>query len=426
MAPDLDAPSTLPSSKTYEAWAASCPAILHDFEGNIGVVLAKVCPFCGKPKRLGSRSDQSLIEHMKSRACALVQQRLEEEIIGTSATEGGGVEPGPSTSGSSTQLSNLPPSSTLTPELSTLLACPGAEVQLSQSAWANYPWHLHDPSLNQIKSLSFYVCTTNSAGYTIHIRSYSCVHVRPTVHHKSCIPCAHAADSHEVRSIIQRTETEVPINGLNLVYYSHKQLADALDSKEELLKKYRLHGIEINRKASRLLGKLNDHKQLTMALAEVDDVAVSRIVRVALSQGCGPVAIVDRLKKAQEGLYQCQSYSKKNIDIALLSLHLGGPRLLNILSGALNMPSLSTVYRHAERTYMRPSIAFPTEDEVLANIESMCGRAKVATPATGIRGCSILIDEIALEERVRYSTAEDALVGLSRECTIPSEVRNIT
>jgi len=70
-----------------------------------------------------------------------------------------------------------------------------------------------------------------------------------------------------------------------------------------------IQGLEINRKATRLLGKLNDQRQLMVALAEVDDIAVSRIVRVALRQGCGPNTIVERLKRAQEGLYKCQSYS---------------------------------------------------------------------------------------------------------------------
>jgi hypothetical protein len=69
-----------------------------------------------------------------------------------------------------------------------------------------------------------------------------------------------------------------------------------------------LQGIETSRKAKRILGKLNDQKQLMFALAEVDDVAVLRIVKVALRQGCGPNAIVERLKNAQEGLYKCQTY----------------------------------------------------------------------------------------------------------------------
>ncbi|CUA70771.1 Ubiquitin carboxyl-terminal hydrolase 34 [Rhizoctonia solani] len=219
-------------------------------------------------------------------------------------------------------------------------------------------------------------------------------------------------------------ENEVPVNGLNLVHYSHKQLADLLDEKEERLKKYRLRGLEVNRKATRLLGKLSDHRQLLFALAEVDDVSVSRIVRVALSQGCGPAAIVNRLTEAQQHLYRCQSYSKKDIDIGLLSLRLGGPRLLEILSKALNLPSLSTIYRHAERLHIKPSLAFPTESEVLANIKTVCGHAQAMKPST--RGFSLLIDEIALEERVRYSLADDTLVGFCRECTPPGRLRSMT
>ncbi|CUA75805.1 hypothetical protein RSOLAG22IIIB_06086 [Rhizoctonia solani] len=197
-----------------------------------------------------------------------------------------------------------------------------------------------------------------------------------------------------------------------------------MHEKDEQLKKFRLQGLEVNRRATRLLGKLNDNKQLLLALSQVDDVAVSRIVKVALGQGCGPTAIVDRLMKAQQSLYRCQSYSKKDIDIALLSLRLGGPRLLEALSKALNLPSLSTVYRHAERLYIRPSVAFPTENEVLANIKAVCGHAQATQPA--IQGFSLLIDEIALEERIRYSSAEDLLVGFCRECTAPGRLQNMT
>jgi hypothetical protein len=81
MALDHDDLSTLPSSKSYEAWAASCPEVYHDFGGKIGATRAKLCPFCGKPTRLGQGSNQSLIEHMKSRACIAIQWGLECEIL---------------------------------------------------------------------------------------------------------------------------------------------------------------------------------------------------------------------------------------------------------------------------------------------------------------------------------------------------------
>jgi hypothetical protein len=86
---------------------------------------------------------------------------------------------------------------------------------------------------------------------------------------------------------------------------------------------------------------------------------------------------------------------------------------LYALSESLNLPSLSTVYRHSERSYLQPSIAFPTMDKVLANIQSICGPAQAAK--SGIQGFSVMIDEITLEECLRYSTAEDAILGICRE-----------
>ncbi|CEL58798.1 hypothetical protein RSOLAG1IB_12199 [Rhizoctonia solani AG-1 IB] len=399
MALDHDDLSTLPSSKSYEAWAASCPKVYHDFGGKIGATRAKLCPFCGKPTRLGQGSNQSLIEHMKSRACIAIQRGLECEILDIPESKEVGTNLRPSTPStrSGAQLLTPVPSLVLYNTSVNPSPCQGAEVQVSTTVWANYPWHLHDPSMHPSKALSFTVCSQNCTGDTIHICSHSCAGIVPDSQSESCDSCIEAAGSREVKSIVWRAETETPVNGLNLVYYSHKQLCDLLDAKEEKLKKYRLYGIETSRKAKRILGKLNDQKQLMFALAEVDDVAVSRIVKVALRQGCGPNAIVERLKNAQEGLYKCQTYL---IDIALLSLRLGGPRLLGVLSKALNIPGISTVYRHAERAYMRPSIAFPTEEEVLKNIDSMCGHPKAMVPSTGIRGFSVLIDKIALEERI--------------------------
>ncbi|CUA75348.1 hypothetical protein RSOLAG22IIIB_05853 [Rhizoctonia solani] len=430
MEPSTGRTSTLPSSRSYADWAASCPEVYLDFGGKIGMARAKCCAFCGVPTRLSPRGDQALVEHMKSNACKNIQRQIEDEITGTAEIDATGAKPDSSmpnlslTPGSQQSFSSPCLALVAHTPASNSLTCEGAEIILSCSSWANYPWHLHDPSLNRGRPPSFYPCGINCSGDVIRIRSSACVGVTPSTRYKSCIPCTEAVDSREVQSIIQRMENESPPNGLNLVFYSHKQLADVLESKEETLKKYRLQGLEVNRKATRLLGKLSDYKQLLLALSEVDDVAVSRIVQVALRQGCGPAAIVGRLMKAQQGLYRSESYSGKDIDIGLLVLRLGGPRLLESLSKALNLPSSSTIYRHAERLHLWPSIAFPTENEVLKNIESICGHAQAMNLA--IRGFNMLIDEIALEERIRYSLAEDILLGFCRECTTPCQLRNMT
>ncbi|KAG9125244.1 hypothetical protein FRC07_008427 [Ceratobasidium sp. 392] len=230
--------------------------------------------------------------------------------------------------------------------------------------------------------------------------------------------------SREFLKMLEYANAETPTNGLNRRYYSWKQMGEVLVAKDEHLKTLRLEGLALNRSTKHIFGKLSDHKQLMLALAESDDAAASRIVRVALHQGCSASAIVERLAKAQQGLYHCKSYSKKDVDIALLVLRLGGPRLLFALSKALDLPSSSTVLRATERSYLRPSIGFPTMAEVLANMKSICAPAQAVVPRT--RGFTLMIDEIALEERIRYSTAEDALVGVCREHASVPDLQNMT
>ena len=120
------------------------------------------------------------------------------------------------------------------------LACPGVELKLLRSVWANYPWHIHNPNLGRHGPLSFYPCGQNHFGDSLCVRSNTCTGFRPSIRYKSCVPCAEVASSREVKSILERMEDESPVNGLNLAFYSHKQLADLLYTKEEKLKKFRL------------------------------------------------------------------------------------------------------------------------------------------------------------------------------------------
>ncbi|KAG8695139.1 hypothetical protein FRC08_008010 [Ceratobasidium sp. 394] len=403
--PSPVASSTLPSSLPYKDWAASCPEYYEDFDvqGETVSARTKRCAFCGQPIRLSPRGDQALIEHMKSFACRAIQRELEREIASTAGAAASNMEPSTSTSSVPGAVYYGPP---VPPPAAPV--CQGAELVLSTNVWENYAWHLHGP--NHTKNLSFYICSQNGTGEIVHIRSYACAGVAPPGR-PCCSVCTGVLWSQELRSIMQRMETETPANGLNTHYYSYKQISDLLDSKDDQLKKYRLKGIELNRNARRLVGKLNDHKQLLVALSNGDDDAVARLVRTALRQGCGVLAIVDRIEKAQQGLYHCRSYTKKLYDIALVVLRLGGPRLLFILSRALKIPSLNVVYEHAEQAYLRPSIGVPILPEILHNIKSVCGRF----PVSYTRGYTVMIDELAAQERLRFSYAEDAIVGVCRE-----------
>ncbi|KAG8701433.1 hypothetical protein FRC09_005373 [Ceratobasidium sp. 395] len=416
---------TPPSALTYAEWAASRKLVEVEFvaKGKPFVQLAKVCPFCAEAIRCPT-SDQSLIEHMKSAACKDAQEELEAGILaatnsGTSlavptATSRPVAAPTNAPYQFGALISALPP------------LCEGAELELPTSPWANYPWHLHDRSHTESARMPYTICAIKSTDETetLYLRSYSCLGVASAFLSKSCLVCAQLLDSHLVKSIVQRMENESPANGLQRRYYSHKQMGDAMDVKDRTIQRYRLKGLEVSRNAERLLGKLNDYKHLTLALSECDNAAVSRVVRVALRQGCGPNGIVDRLGKAEQGVYHSRDYRQKGLDMALLTLRLGGPRLVFALQKTHQYPSVSTVNRRTKRLYMRPSIGPPTLDEVKSNIKTICGSAQGNAPRR--RGFSLQTDETALQESLRYSQAEDAIVGFARDDGDIPLCRNLT
>ncbi|KAG8684104.1 hypothetical protein FRC08_013877 [Ceratobasidium sp. 394] len=431
MEPNFDAPPTLPSSRPYEFWAASCPELYLDFEagGEIIKSRAKRCAFCGNLVRCPT-SDQSLVEHMKSVACKRVQRELETLIRTQVETESDPIVSAAAPSSVPTFNTSQNPSSSTSTDIayippSNLPTCQGAELTLpSSNVWGNYLWHLHDPDNVESSRIPFYVCSINRAGNVIRVRSHLCGIIVVQPGSKACDACTEQLHSRELAKLVQYTTTEDPIHGLNRKYYSYKQKDNLLDTKDLALKRYRLKGLESDRRTKRLLGKLTVHKQLMLALTESDGISVARLVRVALRQGCSVTAIVDRLAKAQQGLYHCQSYSKKELDVSLLVLHLGGPRLLYAVAEAVDLPGEHTAHRRAERLYLHPSVGFPTAAEVAFNIKSVCGPAQNVTSSK--RGFTLMIDELASEENIRYSVAEDALLGLCREHSNINDLKNIT
>jgi hypothetical protein len=87
--------------------------------------------------------------------------------------------------------------------------------------------------------LPYHISGINRDGDIAHIRSHSCTGIA-SLGRKSCNACIEQVHSREVQLIVRRAMTETPVNGLNIKYYTFKQLAELLDAKDEQLKKYRL------------------------------------------------------------------------------------------------------------------------------------------------------------------------------------------
>ncbi|KAG8684272.1 hypothetical protein FRC08_013779, partial [Ceratobasidium sp. 394] len=154
---------------------------------------------------------------------------------------------------------------------------------------------------------------------------------------------------------------------------------------------------------------MDDQKRLMLAIAQSDDIAVGRIIKTALQNGAGIETIIDRIVKAQEGLFSPQNYSQKSFDLIVLVLKISGPRLAFAVATALHLPSVNTIRSHLHLPRLLPSIGFLTSDEILKNIGSFFGSDVTGPTSCSQAGLSLMIDEIATESRPCYSIYSDAV-----------------
>ncbi|KAG9118703.1 hypothetical protein FRC07_006658 [Ceratobasidium sp. 392] len=169
------------------------------------------------------------------------------------------------------------------------------------------------------------------------------------------------------------------------------------------------------RRIHSLSGRMDDQKRLIFAISQSDDISVGRIVQTALRNGAGVDTIINRLARAQQGLFSPHMYSQKSFDIAALVLKVGGPRLAFAVAKAMHLPSISAVRSRLDLPQLRPSVGFPTKAEVLANIEASFGAHNTSSNSHIQAGLVLQMDELALEPRLRYSIHQDTVVGIARE-----------
>ncbi|QRV96779.1 hypothetical protein RhiJN_24797 [Ceratobasidium sp. AG-Ba] len=162
---------------------------------------------------------------------------------------------------------------------------------------------------------------------------------------------------------------------------------------------------------------MDDQKHLMLALAQLDEASVGRIVRTELQNGAGVETIIGMIVKAQEGLFSPRNYSEKAFDLIALVLRIGGPGLAFAVAKAMHRPSISTVRNRLDLPRLLPSIGFPTSEEVSKNIETLFApNTSSDSLAPTLRGgVTLLIDELAVEGRPHYSVHQDAIIGICRE-----------
>ena len=96
---------------------------------------------------------------------------------------------------------------------------------------------------------------------------------------------------------------------------------------------------------------------------------------------------------------------------------LGGAWVAEFSHAALGMPGLTTIKWHCT-TSIQASPVFPTIDEAVSNLTSVC---TINTPSSGcITGIVSMVDKIKVEEKLDWCPCTNSIIGLCHEHSQPT------
>ncbi|KAG1718200.1 hypothetical protein EDD22DRAFT_855598 [Suillus occidentalis] len=225
---------------------------------------------------------------------------------------------------------------------------------------------------------------------------------RPQVRSKRCksftlqegVPCHECAKiAHHITHLADTAQNPKSHTNYRFLGLAHMQdLAKAYANQTRQLK---LQGLNDLRKYMTSLTQLDDYHHLLMAISEQDIPRLRQIINVALHNGASVREIVNKLEDALE---------------ATLVFRLGGRQLLFALNQSLGLPSIRTLHTRCTFTTLTPTIGPIRNEQLDENICSVVLSSR--TNITILRGVSLMVDEIALEEMVVHLGRYNKIAGL--------------
>ncbi|KAF7372252.1 hypothetical protein MVEN_00084700 [Mycena venus] len=201
---------------------------------------------------------------------------------------------------------------------------------------------------------------------------------------------------------------------VNHRYLSWSQIRSLLADRTEEVRKWRLKSLNSACNFATTVRKLADYKRFVDAVADMNIPRLHQLVSVGLHRGSSPSAIVRMMQSALEGVYRPHPIlDSRTLDIALMVYCLGGRKLLYAVNHGLGLPSLRTLRNHMAFTKIMPTVGTISVEDIIHNIREVIlkPREATATPQPP-RGISLLIDEVALEERACHFRHNNSIGGL--------------
>lgn len=156
-----------------------------------------------------------------------------------------------------------------------------------------------------------------------------------------------------------------------------------------------------------------------MAVATKDVPRLNVLVSQCLKCKAGVGEVIRTIERSVEQTYHARSYTDMDLDMALLTLRLGGRALLYAFNQYISLPTIRTLQRARVFTKLLPCLGRPRKEEVLWNMAQVFDPRKHLLNSNAQRkfcsGWVFVWDEVALEPLITYWPHADSAGGGAHE-----------
>ena len=290
------------------------------------------------------------------------------------------------------------------------VVCPGYELVFPEghNPFGSYPFGLH-----VTRTLPWSIMITND---TMILYSDDCTNIpRYKSGSDDPLPCSwcRALHNHTIIMGIRHRAMDGSHENTPWQYLSYVELNRLLKRKNYQLERLHLNGLNMGRALAVRNCTISGYKRLVIAISVGDIKRIHSLFRAELRNGAGIFGLLDKTNQASQLVYSPKGYEEADYQRAFLMWKLGGRSAANIAYRTLGVPSIDTARRHISTTPLVTSAGIPTTDEINANLAICFEHQEVHRGR--IIGMTMPIDEIKLQERLRWDPRTNMILGVCRE-----------
>jgi hypothetical protein len=216
-----------------------------------------------------------------------------------------------------------------------------------------------------------------------------------------------------LKGIILRSKEGVHENA-NLMYQPPAALVEILRKKNVVIQNLRLGLLTSSRNLLTQAASMSDYKRFVVAIGSGEVKRVDRVVCACLKQKRGIRGMFDAFVRASKGAYN-PAKSEEDDMIGLAVLKLAGVRVAEVAHRALGLPGVTTLRNRMITPPLTASPGAPRVEEIQKNIEACFGGIADALASKKVVHQIVMLDEIALEKRIRWDPTTNHFLGVCRQ-----------